>query len=93
MVLQFPVHRRLEAIVKRWLGVVCMLAACATGKTTDEPCDEGGARSCDGEITLMCLCEGDDPFIEDCPSGGLWKAQDTLCASCQDWLDDSCPVE
>lgn len=75
-----------------WLAVLIGCVGCSPG-TDGAACTEGGARDCDGEVTLMCLCDGDDPFAETCDEGGTWTVQDTLCESCADWLTDSCPIE
>lgn len=47
---------------------------------------------CSGDDLLWCRCIDYGPDSS-CPSGeGTWVKQGILC-TCQEWMDDRCPVE
>ena len=81
----------------RFIPFLLALTACPTTTTLPvegNACSDGGQRNCNGDVYLMCLCDQGDPFDSDCgEEGGTWTVQDTLCATCDDWIDDECPVE
>jgi hypothetical protein len=77
-----------------------LLVGCGGGTTSGDECTSGGARACDGQVTLMCLCEvadtggaAGDAFADPCFTVGHWTPQETLCETCADWIDDACPIE